>query len=178
MRRIGFFNSQNEAFLQNHCEPTSATSRFIALGLRKTWRVAPGAWFAIAFIRNGRLRCRYRKSQSQKSARSFDRRDARQAHRRIEKSKKMIVSAVRSRTSTESYGPRSPSMIHPSFMTSICWIFSHWSRGVATRPDCQNNLSSSITGSPVMSPRCAASVDLPEAPGPRMTMRFISPRIA
>jgi hypothetical protein len=30
----------------------------------------------------------------------------------------------------------------------------------------------------VMSLRYTANVDLPEAPGPRMTTRFISPRIA
>jgi hypothetical protein len=34
-------------------------------------------------------------------------------------------------------------------------------------------LSSSITGRPVISPKRTASVDLPEPPGPKITTRFI-----
>src|SRR6266550_4049364 len=93
---------------------TSATNRPSALGPRNTWSTALGAWLAIAALRIGRLRYRYAKSQRQKSARSHDRRIALQAQRTSEKSKKMIVSAARSRTSTTSEGPRSPSIIHPS----------------------------------------------------------------
>ena len=40
-------------------------------------------------------------------------------------------------------------------------------------PGCQKILSSSITGSPVISPKRFARVDLPDAPQPMMTTRFI-----
>jgi hypothetical protein len=80
----------------------SATNRATALGFRSNLTVAVGAWLEIAFISNGRLSQRYFNSQSQKSTRSRDRLTARHAHRRNEKSRKMIVSAARSRTSMAS----------------------------------------------------------------------------
>src|SRR5438105_2525553 len=52
--------------------------------------VEAAAWLETAFMRSGRLRRRYRKSQSQKSTGSRDRRIARHAHRKSEKSKKII----------------------------------------------------------------------------------------
>src|SRR5215813_2619039 len=63
-------------------------------------------------------------------------------------------------------------MIHDSRAASWRWIAAHWSLGVAARPGRQKSLSSSITGRPVISPRRAARVDLPAAPGPTMTTRF------
>ena len=59
-----------------------------------------------------------------------------------------------------------------SWAASLSWIFTHSSRGMATSPGCQKILSSSITGRPVISPRRAARVDLPDAPRPRMITRF------
>src|SRR5215831_4192857 len=50
----------------------------------------------------------------------------------------------------------------------------HCSRDVGIRPGRQNSLSNSINGSLVISARRKASVDFPEAPGPRMTTRFMS----
>ncbi len=41
-------------------------------------------------------------------------------------------------------------------------------------PACQKILSSSITGNPVILPKRLARVDLPEAPRPRMTTRFMA----
>jgi hypothetical protein len=145
-----------------------------ARGPRNTWRFAAAAWLAMARMRMGRLRKRYATSHRQKSARSRDRRAARQAQRMSEKSNRIIVSAARSRTSTASYGPRSPSMIHPSVATSFSCKLTHSSRGVASRPARQKTLSSSISGSAVSSLNCLARVDLPEAPRPRTTTRFIS----
>jgi len=150
-----------------------ATNRASALGLRKTCSATLGAWVAIANLRFGRLRYRYAKSQRQKSARSRDRRIARQAQRNNEKSKKMIVSAARIRTSTASWGPRSPSIIHRSPTTSCSCIAIHFWRGVAISPGCQKILSTSVTGSPVRSPKCLARVDLPDAPRPTMSTRFM-----
>ena len=69
--------------------------------------------------------------------------------------------------------PRSPSMIHPSFATSRSWAATHSSRGVATRPGRQKILSNSTTGRPLISPKRFARVDLPDAPRPRITTRFI-----
>lgn len=100
---------------------TPATNLLSALGLRNMCRSALTAGLAIACMRIGRLCHRYAKSQRQKSARSRDRRIARQPQQRSEKSKKRIVSAARSRISTTSAGPRSPSIIHPSSATSLCW---------------------------------------------------------
>jgi len=44
-------------------------------------------------------------------------------------------------------------------------------------PGCQKILSTSITGSPVISPKRLARVDLPDAPRPMMTTRFILPSL-
>src|SRR5437867_2261379 len=85
----------------------------------------------------------------------------------------MIVSAVRSRTSTASYGPRSPSSTHVSFRTRLSCDWIHSTRGVGNRPERQKILSSSTTGRPVISPNCRARVDFPAAPRPSMTTRFI-----
>ena len=63
-------------------------------------------------------------------------------------------------------------MIHRSPATSFSCITTHWSRGVAISPGRQKILSTSITGSPVISPKRLASVDLPDAPRPMMTTRF------
>ena len=41
-------------------------------------------------------------------------------------------------------------------------------------PGCQKILSTSITGSPVISHKRLARVDLPDAPRPKMTTRFTS----
>src|SRR5215469_1433764 len=73
-----------------------------AFGVRRTWSFAPGACLAIEAISNGRLWRWYRNSQSQKSNRSRDLRKALQAHRVTEKSRKTMVSAAGSRTSTTS----------------------------------------------------------------------------
>src|SRR3984893_1874807 len=64
-------------------------------------------------------------------------------------------------------------MIHSFSSTRICWTTAHWWRGVAARPGRQKTLSSSITGRPVISPKRLARIDLPEAPRPKMTTRFI-----
>jgi hypothetical protein len=40
-------------------------------------------------------------------------------------------------------------------------------------PGCQKTLSTSVTGSPVISPKRLARVDLPDAPRPMMTTRFM-----
>jgi hypothetical protein len=65
-------------------------------------------------------------------------------------------------------------MIHPSVATSFSCKLTHSSRGVASRPARQKTLSSSITGRAVSSLNCLARVDLPDAPRPRTTTRFIS----
>jgi hypothetical protein len=127
----------------------------------------------IAFRSAGRLCLRYAKTHHQKSKRSRDRRIARHAQRGNEKSSKMTISAARRRGSTTSSGPRSPSMIHFSFATRRSCAYAHSFRDVARRPGCQKNLSSSTTGRPVISPRRFARVDLPDAPRPRITTRFI-----
>ena len=57
-------------------------------------------------------------------------------------------------------------MIHDSLRASSRWIAAHWSRDVAVRPGRQNSLSSSMTGSLVISPRQMGRVDLPSGPGP------------
>ena len=62
-------------------------------------------------------------------------------------------------------------MIHRSPTTSCSCISIHPWRGVAISPGCQKILSTSITGSPVISPNCLARVDLPDAPRPTMTTR-------
>jgi hypothetical protein len=64
-------------------------------------------------------------------------------------------------------------MIHRSPPTSFSCITTHWSRGVAISPGRQKILSTSITGSLVISPKRLARVDLPDAPRPMMTTRFI-----
>jgi len=64
-------------------------------------------------------------------------------------------------------------MIHRSPATSFSCITTHWSRGVAISAGRQKILSTSITGSPVISPKRLARVDLPDAPRPTMTTRFI-----
>jgi hypothetical protein len=127
----------------------------------------------MALRRAGRFCHRYATTHHQKSARSRDRRIACHAQRIKEKSSKMTVSAARSRVSTTSNGPRSPSMIYRCFSTSKSWTPTHSSRGVATSPRCQKTLSSSTTGSPVISPRRFARVDLPDAPRPRITTRLM-----
>ena len=114
-----------------------------------------------------------RQNPPPKSKRSRDRRMARHAQRANERSRKITVSAARSRGATTSSGPRSPSMIHPSFATSRSCAHAHSFRGVARRPGCQKTISSSTTGRPVISPRRFARVDLPDAPRPRITTRFI-----
>jgi hypothetical protein len=63
-------------------------------------------------------------------------------------------------------------MIHLLSSRSFCWIATHSSRDGAASPGCQKTLSSSVTRRPVTSPSCRASVDLPEAPGPRIKTRF------
>src|SRR6266481_8181852 len=63
-------------------------------------------------------------------------------------------------------------MIHRSSLTTRSCTFAHSSRGVATIPARQKSLSSSITGRPVTSPKRMARVDLPDAPGPKMSTRF------
>jgi hypothetical protein len=63
-------------------------------------------------------------------------------------------------------------MIHDSCAASSRCMAAHWSRGVAVRPGRQNSLSSSITGRLVISPRRAARVDLPAAPGPVIVTLF------
>lgn len=64
-------------------------------------------------------------------------------------------------------------MIHRSPAMSFSCITIHWSRGVAISPGRQKILSTSTTGNPAMSPKRLARVDLPDAPRPRMTTRFI-----
>jgi hypothetical protein len=64
-------------------------------------------------------------------------------------------------------------MIQRSPATSFSCMATHCSRGVAISPGCQKILSTSITGSPVISPKRLARVDLPDAPRPRMTTRFM-----
>ncbi len=64
-------------------------------------------------------------------------------------------------------------MIHRSPATSFSCMATHCSRGVAISPGCQKILSNSITGSPVISPKRLARVDLPDGSRPRMTTRFI-----
>ena len=64
-------------------------------------------------------------------------------------------------------------MIHRSPATSLSCVTTHWPRGVAISPGRQKILSTSITGSPVISPKRLARVDLPDAPRPTMTTRFI-----
>lgn len=66
-------------------------------------------------------------------------------------------------------------MIRDSCAASWCWMVAHSSGGVAVRPGRQKSLSSSITGRPVISPRRAARVDLPAAPGPTTMIRFTHP---
>jgi len=62
-------------------------------------------------------------------------------------------------------------MIHRSPTASSSCISIHCWRGVAISPGCQKILSTSVTGSPVISPKRLARVDLPDAPRPRMTTR-------
>jgi hypothetical protein len=69
-------------------------------------------------------------------------------------------------------------MIHRSLVTSFCWMTTHWSRGVGVSPACQNILSNSITGSPVISPKRKARVDFPDAPRPMMRMRSTPPSVS
>jgi len=64
-------------------------------------------------------------------------------------------------------------MIQSFSPTSFYWSSTHWLRGVSTRPGRQRILSSSTTRNSAISPSCLASVDLPEAPKPMITTRFI-----
>lgn len=57
-------------------------------------------------------------------------------------------------------------MIHDSGQASRRCTPAHSSREIVTRPGRQKCWSSSTTGSPVISPRRAASTDLPAAPRP------------
>lgn len=152
---------------------TSSMKSSTCLGLHNLWNCTPGASFWMASRSGVRYRVRYAKSHRQKSECSRDRRTARHAHSSNGRSRKTIVSAARSRISITSYGPKSPSMIQDSSATSFRRISAHCSGGVGTRPDCQNSLSSSITGIPVISPRRFPRVDFPEAPGPSIRTRFI-----
>ncbi len=65
-------------------------------------------------------------------------------------------------------------MIHDSAAASWRWMAAHCSRCVGARPGRQKSLSSSITGRPVILPRQAARVVLPDAPGPMTMTRFTS----
>jgi hypothetical protein len=149
-------------------------NRSTALGLLNRWSVAVEAQLANACVRVGRYLRLYAISHCQKSARSCDRRIARHAQMASGKSRKMIVSAAFIRLSMTSYGPKSPSMIQDEFCISRFWMRAHSSGGNACSPDCQNILSSSMTGRPVISPKVRAREDLPAAARPKMTTRSIS----